>query len=187
VSFTPQEWSRFVADHFPPGDALDTDFGSYLSLHLRGLAHELSRFDALLDQVGAELDPREASSLLTDFERELDLPRCGFQPETSALRRAMVVALLTRSRDLSAQTLIDGAAVLGYGITIKEYFPETVPADLPISNRFRYDVTLSTELEVVPFRTGQSTTGDPLGKVEQADLECLLDELQPAYMSRVLL
>ena len=104
-----------------------------------------------------------------------------------ALLVLFLVSLLTRGADLSPATLIEAAAIHGFTISIKEYFPESVPADLPLSNAFKHDVTVDAEIELIVFMTGVSRCGDPLGKVEQTELECLLDEIEPAYAERVLI
>lgn len=182
---TAAEWGEFLARHMPPGEALDLEPGSLFRIKFDALGVELARFDALVEQLGDELDPRYATELLSDWERAYDLPReCQEPPTTIALRRAVLVSLLTRGADLSPATLIEAAAIHGYTISIKEYFPESVPGDLPLSNRFKYDVTVDAELEIVWFTAGISAAGDPLGRLEQTDLECLLSEIEPAYAER---
>lgn len=189
VARNADEWRGFLIAHMPPSeDGLDLAEGSLLFRVLEALSKELARFDALCDILLDELDHTKTVQLIADWERMLALPRaCQVAPETLDLRRRQIVAVtLNRNRDLSPQTLIDIAAVFGFTITIKEYFPFTVPGDAGFSP-FRYDVTTTGSLTVVPFRTGISGAGDPLGKVEQLDLACLLDEIEPAYAERVLI
>lgn len=181
------EWAQFLRDHLPPGDAIDLEEGSLVYQITEGLAYALANVDALISQVLDELDPRRTSALLEDHERLYGLPRaCQPLRETAQGRRETLVELFTRAPNLRPQTLIDAAAAWGFTVTIKEYFPETDAGDLPLSNRFRYDVTIvdGTEAEFTEFRAGQSQAGDPLGKNDQPDLACLLDEVHPGQATR---
>lgn len=167
-----------------PDVGLDMRDGSLFDHLFGALAAELSRFDAIASALLEELDPRSTALFIAEWESQMDLPRaCQPTPSTLALQRAIVVSLLTRGADLSPATLIEAATLQGYAITIKEYFPETVPGDLPLSNRFRYHVT-ATGTDLVLFKGGQSVSGDYLGKNEQTDIACLLDEIQPGYATR---
>lgn len=183
-----EQWGEFLVDHMPQGAALDLEPGSLLRRKLDTLAIEFARFDALVDLIDREFDPRTTEFYIDDWERMLDLPRfCQSPPETLQLRRAIVVSLLLRSGDLSPATIIEAAAIHGYDITIREYFPYTVPGDLPYSNAFKYDVTVAGEKEIVDFETGTAQAGDYLGTIEQNELECLLWEIEPAYAEHTIL
>ena len=184
-----EDWRSFLSDHMPPGeDALDLLEGSLFYRHFKALAIEIARFDALVDDLLDELDPRATGLLITEWERYLELPRdCQTPFDTLSERRAALSEVITRGADISAATIIDAAALFGFTITIKEFFPESVPADLPLSNAFRYEISGVTGTEFVLFRAGQSVSGDPLGKDASLDLECLLDEIEPAYAERTIL
>jgi uncharacterized protein YmfQ (DUF2313 family) len=186
---TAQEWAGYYASMMPPGEALDLSEGGLFWHTFQALGFELARFDSLVDELIAEADPSTTTELIGDWERMLALPRvCQTPPVGLALRRSLVLALLTRSPDLSPQMLIDALAVIGADVTIKEYFPESVPGDLPLSNRWKYDVTIAPDWGVIQeFEIGLSQTGDPLGTVEAGDLDCFLDELEPAYAERTLI
>lgn len=182
------EWTEFLVAHMPPGPAFDLSEGSLLRRKLACLAIEFARFDALVDLIDRELDPRYTEFYISDWERMLQLPRwCQTQPDNLQLRRAIVVSLLLRSGDLSPATIIEAAAIHGYEITIKEYFPETVPGDLPLSNRFKYDVTVAGEKEIVDAEVGTAQAGDYLGYIAQNELECLLWEIEPAYAEHTII
>lgn len=177
-----EEWTQSLVDHMPQG-ALDLEEGSLLYRLLEGLAGELARFDSLCDQLLTELDHRTTVELICDFERFLDLPRaCQTQPNTLSSQRAIVAAVLNRPRDLSPATMIEIAAVYGFTITIEEF-----AAPDAASKWFQYEVTTTAETEVVPFTAGESAAGDPLGKTEQLDLACILDEIEPAWAERIIL
>ncbi|MEE8218976.1 MAG: putative phage tail protein [Vicinamibacteria bacterium] len=183
---TQAEWGTFLREHMPPGeDGLDLNPGSELYQMLEELAREWATFDAVTGQLLDELDPRQSSALLEDFERMLALPRdCQPTPTTQAQRQNILTALVTRPRNLTPQMMIDTALAHGFTITIKEFFPETDPADLPLSNRFRYDVTVVGEIDFILFRAGLSGAGDALGQNASLELACLLDEIEPAIAFR---
>ena len=182
------EWRDFLLAHMPPSeDGLDLREGGLFYRHFEALAIELSRFDALTDQFIVELDPSQTTALLPEWERMLALPRdCATTPGTVAGRRAVIVALLVRAPDLSPAMIIAAAAVIGFTITIKEYFPFTDPADLPTSNAFKYDVIGALDVFRF-FRAGESVSGDPLGGGENDELSCLLSEIEPAYAEHTIL
>lgn len=172
----------------PPGLAIDLEEGSLHRRVLDALAVEYARFDALVDLVATEFDPRTCELFIEDWEKMLDLPRwCQEASDSLAVRRAIVVSLLLRAGDISPATIIEACAVHGFEISIKEYFPETVPGDLPLSNRFKYDVTVDAELEIVWFCAGSAQAGDFLGHIEQTELECILWEVEPAYAEHQIL
>jgi uncharacterized protein YmfQ (DUF2313 family) len=186
IAKTAEDWANSLADHMPQGFALDLAGGGLFRRLFEGLALELARFDALCDELLTELDHSTTIQFISDFERMLDLPRaCQSTPAQLTQRRALVAAVLQRPRDLSPATLIEVAAIYGFTITIKEYFPATVPADVGFSP-FRYDVGTMGVVQVVDFTTGGSVAGDQLGAVGQLDIACILDEIEPAYAERIL-
>ena len=75
----------------PPGK-LWRLFESTLSSLFLGTADEMARVDARVDDFLNELDPRTATELLPEYERELALVAAA----TTAERRANIVALLVR-------------------------------------------------------------------------------------------
>ncbi len=176
------QWTRFLVDHMPPGFALDLAEGGLFRRTFEALAIEFARFDSLVDDFLTELDYTTTTELIGDFERFLDLPRsCQTPPVTLELRRAIVAAVLNRPRDISPATMIEIAGIYGFTIEIAEH-----AAPDASSTWFQYDVTTTAEIEVVPFTAGGSVAGDPLGASEQLDLDCILNEIEPAYAEHVL-
>lgn len=176
------EWGGYLAALMPPGaDLFDFAEGGVFWHAFQSLGAELERFDELAGQLLEELLPTTTTDLIEDWERMLALPRvCQTQPEGLGLRRALVVALLTRSPDLSPQMLIDALAVIGCTATILE--------GTGAGNLFKYTVTIDPDWGFVQeFEVGLSQAGDPLGTIEGADVDCLLDEIEPAYAERTLI
>lgn len=159
----------------PPGDALPQSTDSEIAKVLRVFARSFERLETLADFVVADLDPRSTTKFLEDWERVLGLPDCGSLPATTAERRAEVLEKYTRRGDLTKQSLIDAAAVLGFDISITEYVSPHVDAHI-------FDVVLAS-LEVTYFRVGESRTGDSLGSFGDPRLICLLDHRKPAHLN----
>lgn len=175
------DWAQSLIDHMPQGFALDLAEGGLFRRLFEGLAVELARFDALCDELLTELDYTTTIQFIDDFERMLALPRdCQVPPTLLEQRRAVVLAVLTRNRNLAPNTMIEIAALYGFTITIAEH-----AAPDAASTWFQYDVTTTAEITVVPFTTGGSVANDPLGSVAQLDLDCILSEIEPAWAEHI--
>jgi uncharacterized protein YmfQ (DUF2313 family) len=183
IAKTAADWSQSLIDHMPQGFALDLDEGGLFRRLFEGLAIELARFDALCDDLLDELDPSTTVQFISDVERMLALPRaCQTPPTILEQRRAVVLAVLTRNRNLAPNTLIEIAALYGFTITIAEH-----AAPDAASTWFQYDVTTSAAIEIVPFTSGGSVANDPLGAITQLDLDCILTEIEPAWAEHIFL
>lgn len=102
-------YQRMMLALLPPGRLWRLVDGLFPEL-FRGAADELERFDARVADLFAEADPRTATELLAEYERELDLERGA----TTAERRARILARLIarqRYRPLDFQTAL--APLLG--------------------------------------------------------------------------
>lgn len=167
----------------PHGDAIPQAADSELATNLRISAKAIDRIEELAEFVETDLDPRETTLFLEDWERVLGLPDCGALGTTTADRRAAVVEKYTRSGSLTAADLSSAAAGLGYTITISENWPYPPISDgSPLGDAHIFDVDLPS-LTVTPFRVGESRTGDSLGAFGDALLECLLDMRKPAHLN----
>jgi len=158
----------------PPGSALIDGTDSEIAKVLRTHARAVDRLEALADSLIEEIDPRSTTTFLEDWERLLGLPECGSLADSQPERRAEVLEKYTRVGDLTAQSLIDAAGLLGFTITINE--------PLPNPNEHIFEVTLPG-LEVVYFRVGESRSGESLGSFGDARLTCLLDARKPAHLN----
>lgn len=158
----------------PPGEALADGVETELAKLLRTHARAVDRLEALADFVLEEIDPRGTTTFLEDWERVLGLPDCGSLAGSQTARREEVLEKYTREGDLTAQSLIDAAAVLGFTITINE--------PLASPNQHVFEVTLPG-LAVQSFRVGESRTGESLGSFGDARLSCLLNARKPAHLN----
>lgn len=167
----------------PPGLALPQAADSELANLLRVSARSIDRLEALAEFVVEDLDPRVTTSFLEDWERLLALPDCGTLPEETADRRAEVLEKHTREGTLFSGDLIAAAALLGFTITITEFFPFP-PRDEPFpdTDAHMFDVDLPS-LTITYFRVGESRSGDSLGAFGDARLTCLLDTRKPAHLN----
>ena len=158
----------------PPGDALTRNSDSQIAKILRVHARAIARLEALAEFVVADIDPRSTTSFLADWERVLGLPDCGSLAGSQPERRAEVLEKYTREGDLTAASLIAAAEIAGFTITISE------PLASPEQHYF--DVNLAS-LTVMPFRAGESRSGESLGSFGDARLTCLLDARKPAHLN----
>jgi hypothetical protein len=92
VALTAEAFARMFKALLPPGKLWRHDSDSVLSKVLLASADELERVDQRARDLIEESDPRTATELLPDYERELGLVAEG----TVEQRRARVVALLLR-------------------------------------------------------------------------------------------
>lgn len=167
----------------PPGSALPDGFESNIARILSVTARSLDRLEELAEFVARDLDPRETTLFLEDWERVLGLPDCGSLPATTAERRAEVLEKFTRQGTLRGDDLVAAAAVLGFTIEIEEHFPYPPSSDgSPLGDAHIFDVVLPS-LEVTYFRASESRSGDSLGSFGDARLICLLDHRKPAHLN----
>jgi uncharacterized protein YmfQ (DUF2313 family) len=108
----------------PPGAALPRDLDTVLSQVMLAIGDSLARFDARVDDLLREADPRYAVELLPEWEADFGLPDpCAGEQPTIALRQAQVVAQMTSpplqwSQSIAAFQAM--AAAIGVAITITE-------------------------------------------------------------------
>ena len=158
----------------PPGEAFSDGGETELAKLLRTHARAVDRLEALADLVRTDIDPRGTTTFLEDWERVLGLPDCGSLAGSQIARRDEVLEKYTREGDLTAQGLINAAAVLGFTITINE--------PLANPNEHVFEVALPG-LGIQFFRVGESRTGESLGSFGDARLTCLLNARKPAHLN----
>lgn len=174
----------------PPGPALprdpDTDWGRLLDAQ----AQEPERIDGRAAALIRESDPRQATELLTDWERVTGLPGpCLLQWDaTLQARRAAVVAQLTGMGGQTGEFYHRLAALLRLTIEITEYRPFICGLSRcgdrlngPHDVRFVWRILVKGR-RAVRFRCGQSACREKLLSFpRQEDLECLLRIYAPAH------
>lgn len=184
---TAADYQQQLAKLLPPGPAWPVDDGTDTASLLSGLAEELARIDGRADDLIRESDPRATSEMLGDWERALGLPDVCIEAigtQTTAERRAAIVAKLVQIGGQSAAYYISVAAALGYTITITEFDPHTVghAVNHPLYGmdwRFAWQVNAGATT-----RRWHDTTGavnDPLSSWGNGLLECVLNRIKPAH------
>lgn len=186
----------------PPGPAFPRDEATTFNLLLRAIAEEFGRFDARVERLPEEADPRTALELLPDWERLAGLPdTCtGAIATTVPERRAAIVSKITARGGQSIAYLTSLAASLGYAIIISEYRP--LRSGFSAGARCRStDWAFAFKVEVlaaadVPagvlsdpsgavsnsrFRAGRSRAGERLRTFGSSALECTINRTKPAH------
>lgn len=186
----------------PPGPAFPRDEDTTFNRLLGAIAEEFGRFDARVERLPEEADPRTALELLPDWERVAGLPDVctGTIATTVPERRAAIVAKITARGGQSLAYLTSLAANLGYAVVISEY--------RPLRARFRagsrchsVDWAFAFKVEVLAadaipsgaltdtaraisnsrFRAGRSRSGERLRTFGNAALECTINRAKPAH------
>jgi len=187
--WTAADYTRFLKSFLPRGAAWNINPDSILGEFMQALADELARIDARSYVLRDESDPRLASELLLDHERDLGLPNeCTEEGTTIQERRA---AAYTQMISLGKQTkeyFQDIAEAFGYTITITEYTPFWT--NIGVSgesigdqeNLFYWTVNIDASVEPVLFLSGASESGDSLQKLAGYDaIGCLIQRFKPAH------
>jgi uncharacterized protein YmfQ (DUF2313 family) len=172
----------------PQGFAWPRQADAALTKLLLAWADEMARIDDRAADLVEEADPRTTADLLADRERVAGLPDACVEAlagtQTTAQRRAALVAKLTTIGGQSAAYYIALAASLGYTITITEYKTFTVRSkvndplnDLP----WRFVFTVNAPLNMVRRFTVRSSVNEPLAAWGNDLLECVISRLKPAH------
>lgn len=174
----------------PQGPAWPRDAEAELTRLLSAWAAELARVDGRAVDLVEEADPRTTTELLSDWERVAGLPDPCVEAlagtQTTAQRRAALLAKLTTIGGQSAAYYIALAASLGYTITVSEFTPFQAghsEAGDPITNDewgFAWQVNAPDE-SIVVFAAGRSCAGEPLRAWGNELLECVITRLRPAH------
>ncbi len=175
----------------PPGPLWDAlrQPGTTAAELVAALAEELARLDARTEDLLAELDPRSALELLSEWEAFAGIyDACAPEtPETVQERRLAVHAKLTGTGGQTRAYYAGLAAALGYTATIQEYHPFRAGASAPgdaLTNDdwiYRWLVRVAEEANLRPFRAGQSLAGEPIATWGDDRLECAINHLKPAH------
>lgn len=188
MAHSESEYTELLKSLLPPGQAFPREGGTNLELVLSGLAPEFVRVEGRADRLALEVNPLEASELLSDWERAAGLPdKCAGTLETTVQgRRNALVAKLTSTGGQSKAYFIEVAAALGFKVTISEFRPFRAglsQAGDPLTNGdwahvWRINAPTTT---VISFRAGQSSAGEALRAWGNDSLTCKIDQLKPAH------
>ncbi|MFN1149931.1 YmfQ family protein [Serratia liquefaciens] len=144
--------------------------GERLSAELNADTGALSLADAFIADLLTAIDPREATNLLSDWERVYALAPAG--DDNLQQRRQRVMGKLAETGGLSREYFINLARALGYTITITEH-------ETP---RWEWDVNVQGEAEQeYDFRVDESVIDDYLMDFGDPGLETMFERLKPAH------
>jgi uncharacterized protein YmfQ (DUF2313 family) len=186
------DYLRQLQALLPPGPAWPRDDDAPLTRELAGISVEPSRIDARATQLAEELDPRTTSELLLDWERVAGLPdacvAASGVTQSTAQRRAALVARLTMIGGQSRAYFIALAAYLGYAITITEFPLHDVCSDVSASlnaSPWQYAWQVNAALNTVIELTVADGADDALAAWSNTALECVLNRFKPAHTTLI--
>lgn len=135
-----EDYASMLSELMPKGPAWTRSLFSNFQKLWRACGTELARAHALAETLLKETTPSEIMDSLEDWEEELGLPEIG-TPEgiTEDARKKEVVRKFRALGGCSSGYLVQMATILGYTVTISEYYPGAHP-----------------------FKAGVSRAGDPL-------------------------
>lgn len=163
-------------DLLPRGIAWARAEGSSLRDFLGGLVYEFARVEEAADTFHSEMDPRQTTALLSEWETMLGLPDdCG-SPTTTAGRRGAIVARLTGGGTNTLAALQAAASAFDADTTVVSITHPTQfevgtdggGAGQPVgADEWAHTVTLNIE------------TSNP--SLDEAGLECVLNSIKRAH------
>jgi uncharacterized protein YmfQ (DUF2313 family) len=172
----------------PQGPAWPREADAALTQLLAAWADELARVDGRAADLIEEADPRTTAELLADWERVAGLPDACVAAlagtQTTAQRRAVLVAKLTTIGGQSAAYFIDLAASLGYTITVTEFDLHDVEDNVehPLTAApWQYAWQVNAAQDTIGTFTVIDTVEDPLAWWGNDLLECVINRLKPAH------
>ena len=186
------KYLKLIRGLFPRGYAWDRvqESTSNLSKLMNAYAEESCRLDERAIQLIREVDPSTTSELLTDWERLLGLPdECDTtEGQTLQERRERVLQVLTTRGGQNETFYKELAANFGFSVDVisaedqPPFLAGSRAGDRLTNGNWRYAFVINAPAEfLVRFRAGQSTAGDPLVKVGNDTLQCLMEKYKPAH------
>lgn len=139
------------------------------------------------DLADAEAFPAAASEMLADWEQAYGLPDgCGSDGDSTAQRRAALLARIAERGGQSRAYFIAVAAALGFTVTIEEIRPFRAGISTAGDPAYGSDWIFTwrmraPETTVIPFQAGISAAGDPLRSWGNDRLECVIGRIKPAH------
>ena len=170
----------------PRGRAWPRDPEATLTRLLEALAVEPARLDGRAEALLDEIDPRQTTELLGDWERVAGLPDdCSPLAGTHAARRAAVVVRLAGQAASTPAAMVAIAASLGVVATVREHdrtAAERIPGLDTSDGRWRYvwwlDVQSTDSVRHLDVLGG---VDEPLATWGQVELECRIRAVSPAH------
>lgn len=172
----------------PRGLAWPRKVNSTLGRVFQGAAETFALFDQRATSAARQFDPRVATDLIDEWERELDLPDpCVTEPQSLAQRQAAAFSKLTAEGGASKPYFIKLAEDMGYpGATIDVYRPFTCDSTCddalwPEDHRFYWQLNLP-DTGGIFYMTCESPCDSHLATWGDTALECRVNQIQPAEM-----
>lgn len=159
-----------------------------LSAEIAAHGARLDAFQAHVDALLVEIDPRTTDLLLADWERVYGLPdACGGVAVTVEERRAYLVAKVAAAGGLSRPYFENLAAVLGYpDITITTFRPSSceMSCEAPVVDetwRLAWQVNVPGQGDNHGVFRADSVCTDAVDYYLMGVLECVFMRLKPAH------
>lgn len=192
MSRTPDAVLVELLGSLPSGFAWDRAPDREMAAVLKPLAAQLAQVEGEAERLLGEIDPRQAFTLLGDYERVLGPDPCGrdLLLTNAGDRRAYAHQRWTARQQPTPAALARIAAQLGVTVTIEEFEAPRcgaavcgdVCADEP--EIFTWIIRLPTTREIVP-EDGVTECGETAGSFAPAGVECVLRLAAPAHTAPV--
>ena len=181
------KYRDLILNLLPTGFAWNKGVNSNLSKLAKAIGNEFARFDQRKNDLLNEADPRSASELLEDWERNFGLPdECGASDRTYLERRSQLLQKFTSRGGQTPSFFKQVIKDLGFDAEIVEHRPFKAgsKAGDQITNtkdwRFTFTVTLPPSL-FYKFKAGQGKAGEPLAVYRDDSVKCIIDRIKPAH------
>lgn len=186
------KYSKLIRKLFPRGFAWSRTNESDSNIYKLSDAHadEVCKIHERADELVKEVDPTSTFELLEDWERLLGLPdQCDkVGDQTIQERRQRVLQVLTTRGGQNEAFYQELASNFGFDVDVisaedQPPFTAGSTAGSRLTNgSWRYAFVIKAPAEfLVRFRAGQATAGDPLVKVGNDTLQCLMEKHKPAH------
>lgn len=190
MALSDDAYRQMLSELLPSGPAWPRESDAALMKLLDGLAQELARIDARLDDLLSESDPRTAYEMLAAWEENAGLPdACWILLDDNSIsaRRMRLLLRMTGLGGQSPSYFVELAEKLGYAnVSFEEYEPMSCVSAC--------DVSLNTEDEGWPFvwklklpeisvsvMNCISACTDSLRSWGDEVLECIVRKFRPAH------
>lgn len=185
---TAESYAEMLWALMPPGQLFARSDESRIGQVLLAIAEEMARIGAKIEGLLDESDPRTALEYLADWERAVGLPD-GCAPAVASIeaRRARAAQRLVTLGSLTPAFIISQVqAALGIVVEIVEYVPgasgwwEPGIPTVPSWGGWWFDV-ISDAVTAIYATMGSTVMGQPLGALQNEQIECVIDRLKPAH------
>ena len=188
MGVTLQAWLSALQSLLPPGRAFTREPDSVLSKLLGAIAAMFLAAQLKLEDLLKQADPRNATSMLPDWERLLALPdHCTPAGQQSADRQRVAFQRLTEQGGQSRAYFIGLTALLGEpNVTISEFKSFTCNSNcnaalLSLADRFVWRVNIPRAALNARLMNCNSPCTVALQQYSPSVIECAFKERKPAH------